>query len=38
VLGLAGSFWLDLPTGAAIVVACGLMLALVGAYASLRPA
>jgi zinc/manganese transport system permease protein len=38
VVGLAASFWLDLPTGAAIVVACGLLLAMVGAYASLRPA
>lgn len=37
VVGLAASFWLDLPTGAAIVVACGLLLAIVGAYASLRP-
>jgi zinc/manganese transport system permease protein len=30
-VGLAASFWLDLPTGAAIVCACGLALALVGA-------
>jgi zinc/manganese transport system permease protein len=35
-LGLAASYWLDLPTGAAIVCACGLLLILVGAYAGLR--
>jgi zinc/manganese transport system permease protein len=30
-LGLTASYWLDLPTGAAIVCACGVMLLLVGA-------
>jgi zinc/manganese transport system permease protein len=36
VVGLASSFFLDLPTGAAIVCACGLTLVLVSAAASLR--
>lgn len=35
-LGLWASYQLDLPTGAAIVVMCGLLLALVGAVAALR--
>jgi zinc/manganese transport system permease protein len=34
--GLYASYKLDLPTGAAIVVACGIMLAIVTVYASLR--
>jgi zinc/manganese transport system permease protein len=38
VVGLAASFWLDLPTGAAIVVACGLLLALVGLGTARRAA
>jgi zinc/manganese transport system permease protein len=37
-IGLGASYWLDLPTGAAIVCACGLLLVAVSAYASLRPA
>jgi zinc/manganese transport system permease protein len=37
-VGLGASFWLDLPTGAAIVVANGLLLALVGVYTSARTA
>lgn len=37
-IGLAASYWLDLPTGAAIVCACGLLLVIVGATASLRRA
>jgi zinc/manganese transport system permease protein len=37
-IGLGASYFLDLPTGAAIVCACGLLLVAVGAYASLRPA
>ena len=36
VAGLIASYKLDLPTGAAIVVACGLLLALVSAFATLR--
>ena len=35
-IGLYASYRLDLPTGAAIVCACGLMLVLVGAYAGVR--
>jgi ABC-type Mn2+/Zn2+ transport system permease subunit len=35
-LGLWASYRLDLPTGAAIVCACGLLLILVAAYAALR--
>ncbi len=34
--GLYGSYKLDLPTGAAIVVACGIALAVVGTIASIR--
>lgn len=37
-LGLWASYRLDLPTGAAIVVACGLLLMLVSVFASLRRA
>jgi len=37
-LGLWASYRLDLPTGAAIVVVCGLLLALVSIVASLRRA
>lgn len=37
-LGLTGSYWLDLPTGAAIVVACGLLLATVCGSAAVRRA
>jgi zinc/manganese transport system permease protein len=37
-LGLTTSYWLDLPTGAAIVCACGLLLVLVSAYAVVRRA
>ena len=36
-LGLWASYRLDLPTGAAIVVASGLMLAIVGIFKSVRP-
>ena len=36
--GLWASYRFDLPTGAAIVVACGVLLALVSGYASLRGA
>jgi ABC-type Mn2+/Zn2+ transport system permease subunit len=36
-VGLATSYWLDLPTGAAIVCATGLALLLVSGIASLRP-
>jgi zinc/manganese transport system permease protein len=35
-IGLTASYQLDLPTGAAIVCACGLLLVLVGAYAAIR--
>lgn len=35
-IGLTGSYMLDLPTGAAIVCACGLLLALVSIFASFR--
>src|SRR4051812_39043726 len=37
-LGLAASYKLDLPTGAAIVCACGLLLGIVSAIAAYRPA
>jgi len=37
-LGLVASYWLDLPTGAAIVCACGLLLVLTSVVASLRGA
>jgi zinc/manganese transport system permease protein len=37
-IGLAASYFLDLPTGAAIVCACGLLLIAVSVYASMRPA
>ncbi len=37
-LGLWGSYRLDLPTGAAIVVVCGLLLAVVSVVASVRRA
>jgi zinc/manganese transport system permease protein len=36
-VGLAASYRMDLPTGAAIVCACGLLLALVSIYVSIRP-
>jgi len=35
-IGLWGSYKLDLPTGAAIVVACGLLLAIVSGFAMVR--
>lgn len=35
--GIAASYKLDLPTGAAIVCACGLLLAIVSIVASIRP-
>ena len=38
VVGLTASYVLDLPTGAAIVCACGLALVLVGSYSALRGA
>jgi len=37
-IGLWASYKMDLPTGAAIVVASGLMLAIVGVFRSIRPA
>jgi ABC-type Mn2+/Zn2+ transport system permease subunit len=37
-VGLWASYKMDLPTGAAIVVAAGLLLAIVGVFASLRRA
>ena len=37
-LGLAASYQLDLPTGAAVVVACGLLLAIVSLIAIVRRA
>lgn len=37
-VGLWGSFKLDLPTGAAIVVASGLLLAIIGTFVSFRHA
>ena len=37
-IGLVTSYWLDLPTGAAIVCACGLLLALAGAVGAMRRA
>ena len=36
-LGLVASYALDLPTGAAIVCACGVLLVLVSAFAVMRP-
>jgi zinc/manganese transport system permease protein len=36
-LGLVASYWMDLPTGAAIVCACGLLLVLASVVAALRP-
>ena len=35
-VGLVSSYWLDLPTGAAIVCACGLLLVLASVVATLR--
>ena len=35
-IGLYASYKMDLPTGAAIVCACGLMLAIVGIFSALR--
>ena len=35
-LGLGASYWLDLPTGAAVVCACGLLLVIVSAFAAVR--
>ncbi len=35
-LGLSASYWLDLPTGAAIVCACGLLLILVSVFSVVR--
>src|SRR5678816_886918 len=37
-VGLFASYWLDLPTGAAIVCACGLALVIVSIVASMRGA
>ena len=37
-IGLGASYQLDLPTGAAIVCACGLLLVIVSIYAAMRPA
>jgi len=37
-IGLSASFWLDLPTGAAIVAACGLLLVLVRIFDVVRRA
>jgi zinc/manganese transport system permease protein len=37
-IGLITSYWLDLPTGAAIVCACGLLLALAGVWGAFRRA
>jgi zinc/manganese transport system permease protein len=37
-IGLGASYWLDLPTGAAIVCACGLLLIVVGVSARSRTA
>jgi ABC-type Mn2+/Zn2+ transport system permease subunit len=37
-LGLWASYRMDLPTGAAIVVASGMLLAIVGVFATLRRA
>ena len=36
-IGLGASYQLDLPTGAAIVCACGLLLLIVSLYAAMRP-
>ncbi len=35
-LGLAASYWLDLPTGAAIVGACGVLLVIVSGFVVMR--
>ena len=35
-IGLGSSYWLDLPTGAAIVCACGLLLVTVSVFAAVR--
>ncbi len=35
-LGLSASYWLDLPTGAAIVCACGLLLVVVSVFSAVR--
>ncbi|HEU4993367.1 MAG TPA: metal ABC transporter permease [Gemmatimonadaceae bacterium] len=35
-IGLLASYWMDLPTGAAIVVACGLLLIAAGVVARVR--
>lgn len=37
-IGLTTSYWLDLPTGAAIVCACGLLLIFAGAWGAVRRA
>lgn len=37
-LGLAASYWLDLPTGAAIVGACGVLLVIVSGFVVMRRA
>jgi zinc/manganese transport system permease protein len=37
-VGLSASYWLDLPTGAAIVCASGLLLVIVGAVGRQRRA
>jgi zinc/manganese transport system permease protein len=37
ILGLVASYWIDLPTGAAIVCACGLLLVLVGIWTAVSP-
>ncbi|MSR36853.1 MAG: metal ABC transporter permease [Gemmatimonadetes bacterium] len=37
IIGLVASYWMDLPTGAAIVCACGLLLVLVGIWTALSP-
>jgi ABC-type Mn2+/Zn2+ transport system permease subunit len=37
-IGLGASYLLDLPTGAAVVVACGLLLAIVSLIAIVRRA
>jgi len=36
-LGLVASYWMDLPTGAAIVCACGLLLVLASIVSAVRP-
>jgi ABC-type Mn2+/Zn2+ transport system permease subunit len=37
-VGLFASYWLDLPTGAAVVCACGLALILVSILVTVRRA